>query len=389
MHFLALAARGTLDVVAEECRALSLKILKVDGDGVHLDLSWRELAKALIHLRVAQRLLLELGHGNADDGETLYYAARRIDWGEWLDARSTFAVYASGDTVAPGKRENGRPFSGLTDMRFVALRVKDAIADDLTRRLGKRPDVDRNNPQVTVVVRGRQGRWSFYLDPSDPPLFQRGTRVDPGPAPLKETLAAACVDLSGWNGKVPLLDPMCGSGTLLLEAAGKALGIAPGCTRTFAVERWPQHDKTMSRWCNEIRAEAVAKARAALTAPRLQLRGSDNDAWSVQAAQRNVEEAGLSGVIRIDQADATRLPPQAEGTLLLTNPPYGERLGGTGVTELYEQLGRAWRGKNLAGVHVLSGHEQFLDHFAWTPLHSQRLANGALEVELISFAPHR
>jgi 23S rRNA G2445 N2-methylase RlmL len=144
MHFLALAARGTLDVVAAECRALSFKILKVDGDGVHLDLSWRELAKALIHLRVAQRLLLELGHGNGDDGETLYYAARRIDWGEWLDARSTFAVYASGDTVAPGKRENGRPFSGLTDMRFVALRVKDAIADAVrgslrVRRRSKRP----------------------------------------------------------------------------------------------------------------------------------------------------------------------------------------------------------------------------------------------------------
>jgi putative N6-adenine-specific DNA methylase len=126
-----------------------------------------------------------------------------------------------------------------------------------------------------------------------------------------------------------------------------------------------------------------------LTAPNLQLRGSDNDAWSVQAAQRNVEEAGLGGVIHIDQADATRLPPQPEGTLLLTNPPYGERLGGTGVTELYEQLGRSWRGKNLAGVHVLSGHENFLEHFGWTPLHSQRLANGALEVELLSFAPHR
>lgn len=387
MHFLALAARGTLDAVAAECRALSLKILRVDGDGVHLDLSWRELAKALVHLRVAQRLLLELGSGPGDDGETLYHTARRIDWGEWLDARSTFAVYATGDTVPPGKRENGRPFAGLTDMRFVGMRVKDAIADDLTRRLGRRPDVDRRDPQVTVVVRGHQGRWTFYLDPSDPPLFQRGTRVAPGPAPLKETLAAACVDLSRWDPRQPLLDPMCGSGTLVLEAAAKALGIAPGCTRTFAVERWPQHDKTMTRWCSEERADAVAKAKRALTAPTLKIRASDIDSWSVQATQRNLQESGLEDVIQVEQADATRLAPQPQGTVLLTNPPYGERLGGSGVTELYQQLGQSWRGKGLESVHVLSAHEQFLESFGWTPLHGQRLTNGAIEVELLSFAP--
>jgi putative N6-adenine-specific DNA methylase len=389
MHVVALAARGTHDLVAAECRTRSLKVLRVDADGVHLDLTWRELAMALIHLRVAQRLLIALGSCEADDGESLYQGARRIDWGEWLNARSTFAVWATGDTVPAGKRADGRPYAGLTDLRFVALRVKDAIADDLTRRLGRRPDVDRVDPVVSVMVRGRQGRWSFYLDAADPPLFQRGFRVAAGPASLKETLAAACVDLSGWSATTRLIDPLCGSGTLVIEAASKALGLAPGCTRTFAVERWPQHGKTMTRWCDEIRQAAVAHAKQAIGETALRIEASDIDPLAVQAARDNVAAAGLDGVIEVLHRDARDLPHQPAGTVLVCNPPYGERLGGAGVETLYRELGASWQGKGLSVAHVLSGHEGFESAFGWPIQRRHALANGDLAVTLLQCAPPR
>lgn len=385
MQFLALAARGTVELVAAECRALSLKVLKVDGEGVHLELSWRELALALVHLRVAQRLLAVLGSCQADDGDSLYAGARKIDWGEWLDARATFAVYASGDTVPPGKRADGRPHAGLVDLRFVALRVKDAIADDLTRRLGKRPNVDRDDPVVSVVVRGFRGRWTFLLDAADPPLFQRGFRVASVDAPLKETLAAACVDLCGWNGRTRLIDPMCGSGTLVMEAAGKALGLAPGCTRTFAIERWPHHGKTMLKWCEHMRAEAVEHARKSLSQARVDIVATDVEIQAVQATQANLESAGLEAIVHVEQRDARQLPAQPAGTVLLSNPPYGQRIGGPNVADLWREVGQAWRGKGLQAAWLLTSDPAQADAMGWRKASQHGLTNGALEVELIAF----
>ncbi len=385
MEFLALAARGTADLVAAECRALGLKVTRTDAEGVHLDLSWRELAIALVHLRVAQRLMVELGNHPAYDGDSLYAAARKVDWGEWLDARSTFAVYASGDMVQPGKTPEGRPHAGLTNLQFVGVRVKDAIADDLTRRLGKRPNVSRDDPVVAVMVRGRQGRWHFYLDAADPPLFQRGVRMADVEAPLKETLAAACVDLCGWNGKGKLIDPMCGSGTLVIEAASKVLGLAPGCTRTFAIERWPHHGKTLQKWCNEIRTAAVEKAKAALEAPHLDIEACDLDPAAVRATRANLENAGLADVVRVECRDARQLPAQPPGTVLLSNPPYGQRLAPGEAEGLWQELGSAWRGKGLAQAWLLAPPE-LGEALGWERKRSHPLTNGSLDVALQAFA---
>lgn len=385
MKCLALAAPGTLELVAAECRALGLKILRVDSDGVHVEAAWLEIARTLVHLRVATRLLLHLGTYPADDGDSLYRAALRIDWAEWLDVKSTFGVFSSGELVEGTLRPDGKKSKGLTDHRFVNVRVKDAIADDMMRRFSKRPNVDRDAPTVALLVRGRAGHWSFYLDLADPALFMRGVCEARAMASLKETLAAAMVDLCGWNGKTRLIDPLCGAGTIGIEAAGKVLGIAPGCTRTFACERWPHHGKAMARWLNDIRAEEVAKAKDALQKGGIDIWLSDREPDALDAAAHNLGNAGLQDLVHLERMDARDLPPQPSGSIILTNPPYGERIGGDDVGTFYAQLGHAWRGKNIAQVWALSGATNFAEAFGWKQIARHRLNNGAIDVELQGF----
>ncbi len=387
MHCLALAAPGTLDLVAAECRDLGLPVTIVDADGVHLNLEWKQVARALVHLRIATRLLLHLANHTADNGDSLYRAAQRIDWAEWLTTKSTFAVYATGDTVPAGVGADGKRHAGLVDLRFVGLRVKDAIADEMTRRFGQRPDVDRDDPVVALVLRGRQGRWGFYLDLCDPPLAMRGVCEVKGPAPLRENVAAAVVDLSGWTGSGRLLDPMCGSGTLVVEAACKALGIAPGCTRTFACERWPQHGKALRKWLDAERGAAVERARKAIAESRLDIAASDVDPHAVAATRANLDNAGLADVVKVEIRDARELPPQPAGTVVVTNPPYGERIGGDGVDNLYRGLGHAWRDKGIERAYVLSGADSFAGAFGWQQVGRHHLNNGGLDVELLALRP--
>jgi len=378
MDILALAARGTLDLVAAECRALKLPIVGTSSEGVELILDQRQIARALVGLRVATRLLLRIGGCEARDGESLYDGASQVRWSEWLDVDSTFAVHASGDLVAPtgGRR-------GLDNHIFVALRVKDALADQLTRVYGRRPNVDRDDPEVRIVVRGRAGKWQIFLDLSAPPLHQRGFRVQPGPAPLKETLAAAVVDCVDWRGAGRLHDPMCGSGTLIIEALNRHLGIAPGCTRWFGVERWPHHGAELQRLLDAERGQAQAHAEQAIRCARgLDVLASDIDANALAATRANVAAAGLQDLVRCQQLDAVAMPPPPGGTVLVANPPYGERLGGSDVTELYGAMGHAWRDFRGTAAHIIDGNPSFVSAFGLRADAERRLWNGPIGVTL-------
>ncbi len=378
MQILALAARGTLEMVADECRALGLPIIRVSPDGVLCDANGEQIAQALVHLRIATRLLMHLADFDASDAETLYDHAYRIDWLEFLTADSTFAVFASGDVVPSTPTQRG-----LDNQLFVALKIKDAIADKLARTLGRRPNIDREHPQVSVVVRGRKGHWGVYLDLADPPLFQRGFRVAAGPAPLKETLAAALAQVAQWDGKRPLLDPMCGSGTLIIEAVNRAIGVAPGCTRTFAVESWPQQGPRMAQHLDAVREDAVTKAKKALhQAEFLDVSASDNDPSAIAAIKQNLVSAGLERVVRVEQADATKLAPPPKGTVILTNPPYGERLGGSDVTAVYRAMGQQWRTYAGCTAWIVDGHPDFRQSFGLISRNYTRLSNGRLEIAL-------
>lgn len=382
MQVLALAARGTHDLVARECRALGLPVERTAGDGVWMDLTPEQTAKALVGLRIASRLLLHLGGFHAEDAESLYEGAWDLDWPRWMNADATFAVHASGDLIpsTPERR-------GLDHHLFVSLKVKDAIADRLTRKLGRRPNVAREDPEIRVVVRGRRGRWDVFLDLADPPLHHRGHRAQPGPAPLKETLAAAVVEVVDWRGQGRLHDPTCGSGTLVIEAVNRHLGIPPGCTRWFGVERWPHHGETMQQHLDEERRKGVDHAKSAISnAKGLDVLATDLYPDAIEAVRANLIASGLDGIVRVEQLDAAKLAPPPAGTTIVCNPPYGQRLGGEGVEDLFRSLGDAWRGFSGVTAWVLEGHEGFQAAFGMADTGHQDFSNGPLPVTLRRYA---
>ena len=372
MHWTAPCARGTTDLAAAECRSLGLRLTGERLDAVTFEGDWPDAARALVHLRIPSRLILDLASFDARSADELYDGMSNIAWEQWLDARATFAVFASGDLT-----------DGLRTHVFVALRTKDAIADRLTRRHGRRPDVAREDPDVRVVVRGRRGHWHVGLDVAHPPLHERGFRVAQTEAPLKETLAATVAMAAGWRpDHGPLIDPMCGSGTLIIEAVNLALGLAPGCTRRFSCERWPHHGARCHALLDAERARAVAHARRLFAAPPpMRVEASDLDPNAVLATRKNLAAAGLIDLVTVSTADA-RTRPLPIATTLLCNPPYGERMGGEDVVSLYRDLGIAWRRGDRLRAWVLDGHEQFAATFGHAPAATRPLRNGRLAVNL-------
>lgn len=381
MHVLATAALGTADLVERECRSLGLDVLGRDRDGVHLDLGWRGVARALVHLRVATRLLLRLGDVAASTAEELYDGARTIAWTDWLDDRATFAVFASGDLV-PGRHGQ----RGLDHHVFVSQKVKDALCDSLRDKYRRRPDVNVQDPDVRVTVRGRHGRWSFWLDLSDPPLHERGLGRQQLTAPLKETLAAAVAMRAAWTVERPLRDPFCGSGTLLVETLGLALGLAPGATRWFGGERWPLTGALLQAELDTVRAAAVEHARTTLAhTAGLDVEASDNDQRAVNATRENLRHAGLDRLVRVVRRDARDLAPLPPHTTIVTNPPYGERLNDGNMTSLYTAMGQNWAGAVDLQASILMGHTEFVASFGWPVARAEELRNGALQVGLFHY----
>lgn len=386
MHVMATAALGTEELVERECRALDLDVLGRDRAGVHLDLGPRGIARALVHLRVATRLLLRLGEFPASTGEALYAGAKELPWTEWMDPQATFAVFASGDLVPD---QNDR--RGLNHHVFVAQKVKDALCDRLRARYGRRPNVDVQDPDIRIAVRGHRARWTVWLDLSGPPLHERGVRTRQLTAPLKETLAAAVAMLTEWNPANPLRDPFCGAGTLVVESLNLALGLAPGCTRWFGVERWPFHGPELQKELDIVRAEAVEKARIVLGNQRqldtskLDIEASDIDPRAVDVTRENLRNAGLDRVVRVVQRDARKLSPQPAGTQIVTNPPYGERLGDEHILKLYADMGQDWRQIPDLKAAILMGNTEFVPTFGWPVLSAHELRNGPLEVGLFQF----
>jgi 23S rRNA (guanine2445-N2)-methyltransferase / 23S rRNA (guanine2069-N7)-methyltransferase len=379
MRVLATASAGTQRLLASECGDLGLRPRRVPAHGVELDLDWDGVARALVHLRIAQRVLIFLHQFPCDGSLSLYDGARAVDWRRWIDGKQTLAIAATGRL--PGRARGG----ALKTHVFANQRVKDAICDQLRDATGLRPSVDLDNPDVRVVARFSGDGCSLWLDPGGDALHRRGYRAHAGGAPLRETLAAAVVRASGWSGEAPLLDPMCGSGTLLIEAASAALGLAPGRDRAFAATRW-RHDgaelgpllRAEQRAAQDAAANALASPRAAA----LDVRGVDVDAGLLQVARKNAELAGLGAVVRFSSGDATAMAAPKPGTVLVCNPPYGERLGGDDVERLYTAMGARWRSFEGCEAHIVDGHSGFAQAFGLPWTDELTLSNGDLTVLL-------
>ncbi|MGH8784413.1 MAG: THUMP domain-containing class I SAM-dependent RNA methyltransferase [Cupriavidus necator] len=278
-----------------------------------------------LHSRIASRVLMRVaarGYRHEDD---IYTLARGVRWEQWFSPDESLRV-----DITSHK-------SPLRSLNFTALRVKDGVCDALRERVGARPSVDTASPDVRIYAHLTEHDCTLYLDTTGEPLFKRGWRTEKGEAPLKENLAAGILRLAGWvPGQTfrPFYDPMCGSGTFLIEAAQVALGIAPGGSRSFAFE-WLKGMDTKA-W-QKLKSDAQ-RARMLASADALQVVGSDISTDMLAITRANWERAGLPGEARTKQVDARFVqPPFEEPGLLLMNPPYGERIAVRGQRRLPEE----------------------------------------------------
>ena len=376
LTWFATAARGTEVLLAEELEELGVKQPKRDPGGVRFQANLQEALRAALWTRIAMRILYPLGSNlEAADADGLYQASRSVAWEEHFTPESTFAVEAT-------LKNTVHTHSG-----FVAQKIKDGLVDRLREKQGQRPNVDTRNPSLRVVAYLAGSRLSLSLDLTGEPLFQRGYRVASTPAPLKETLAAALLRAAGYSGEEPLVDPMCGSGTFLIEGALIAQRRAPALNRTFAVERWPALGTQARELLSLVRDEARGQLRRA----PFPLFGIDKDPEAVEVAQRNVRAARLDAELTVQEGDALQpLPEGAPRTgLLICNPPYGERLvggGQKGMKSFYYKLGESFRALSGLRQAFLSGNPAFESAFHARPRGRRPFWNGPIDCTFLEYA---
>ncbi len=334
LTFVATTTRGAEPVLADELRALGMNAVDEDRGAVRFKGELEAGYRACLWLRSASRVLLVLDKFDARTSQALYEGCLRIDWTDHVGRDSTIAVDFTGTSAA------------VRNSHFGALRVKDAVVDRIRDSAGWRPHVDVKRADVRINAHLRGDFATLAIDLSGRPLHQRDYRRDGGPAPLKETLAAAMLGMAGWPGEDPgarpFADPFCGSGTLLVEATLAALDRAPGrLRRRWGFQGWRPHQPQL--W-DDLLAEADARADAASIRPVVAY-GSDIDADQLDRARACAERAGVAKHIRLQRQPMTSASaPAGSAGLLVTNPPYGERLGEHAeLRPLYRDLGNTLR----------------------------------------------
>lgn len=369
MNFFATCPRGLEPVLVEELSSLGAGKIEVTDGGASFTgdktLAWR----ANLESRVATRILWRVGRSPYRNEDDIYKAAMALNWPSWFDVGRTMMV-----KVTAVK-------SPLKSLEFITLRIKDAVCDRFRLAGGTRPSIDTREPDVRVHAYLTATECQFYLDTSGTPLYQRGNRKSSVEAPLRENLAAGILKLTGWVPGTPLLDPMCGSGTFLIEAAMIALDIAPGSQRSFSFEKLKDFEP--KKW-DEIKAMARARAKPAKP---MQIYGSDIDGRAVRAALKNLDQAGYGGVVKLQQADLLELDAPAETGILLANPPYGVRIGEQEeLGEIYPQLAAALK-RNFAGWNAffLTSDTRMPKLMRLAPSRKTPLFNGPLECRLYEF----
>ena len=326
--FFATCPRGLEAVLAHELAGHGAAGTQTLGGGVRFEGDLAVCYRANLRSRIASRVLWRVGEAPYTTEHDVYEAALRLPWPERFRGDLTIRVDVSAIR------------SPVKSLEFVTLRVKDAVCDRFRADTGSRPDVDTRTPDVRIHAFLDERSVTFYLDTSGEPLWKRGWRERTGEAPIRENLAAGIIALTGWQPDEPFLDPMCGSGTFLLEAAAIALDRAPGSRRGFGFEKLTGFDASLWR---RLRDEAQANEKP----PRpLPIHGSDLYGAELAQARAAIEVSGLGGAIQLKQANVLELPPPAPGGVLVANPPYGVRLGEEKALEaFYPKLGDALKAR--------------------------------------------
>lgn len=369
------APLGLEPLLLDELRALGATELRESRGGVHASGDWTTACRIVLWSRLANRVLRPLARMPISDAQSLYAQARGIDWQDWFKAEHRFAIEVAGHSRV------------VTHTHYAALRIKDAIADHFRANGGERPDVDTENPDVVVHLHLDGDEAGISLDLSGGSLHERGYRRHAAAAPMKENLAAAILLRAGWPALAaegaPLLDPLCGAGTLVIEAAMMAADIAPGLLRKrFGGAALSPH--RISIW-QELLAEAEARRHAGLQRPLL-LRGQDLDPAALQLAAANARRAGFTAGIDWRLGDALDAEPYGERPgLLVANPPYGVRLGSEGeLIKLYSLLGNTLRSR-FGGwrAAIFTARPDLTPRLGLRAQKLYALKNGALDCKLL------
>lgn len=368
--FFATTALGLENALTAELRALGLFPDEGGRAGAAFRGSFEDGIRANLHLRTANRIVISLAEFPCPDAERLYDSVREIDWQPFFEGDRTLAVSA-----------NVRDSAAFTNSLFAALTVKDAIVDQLRDRTGKRPNVDRHNPDVQVVLRILGDRATLGVDTSGESLHLRGYRLSSVEAPLKETLAAGLVLLSGWNTHDDFYDPMCGSGTIATEAALIARRIPPNLGRErFGFMRLPWFDQ---RGLKRLRDEA----RSSVLPGECLIEASDMDDRALQVARMNAASAGVDKLIRFSRREVKDLPRARKFSMLVVNPPYGTRLGEVKeLRSLYRTMGDVFRKQlRTSTAWVFTGNAGLAKYIPLKSSEKLTLYNGPIRCKYLRY----
>ena len=367
--FFASCPRGLEALLAEELAAAGARATEALPGGVAFEGDLRTCYRANLESRLATRVLAKVGRSGYRGERDVFEAALAVKWPDWFSEKQSIRV----DVKAIR--------STLKSLDFATLTIKDAVCDRFRADRGSRPDVDTRSPGVRIQAFLDSQTVTFYVDTSGEALHRRGYRRDAGEAPLKENLAAGIVRLTGWKPEEPLVDPMCGSGTIAIEAAMAALAIPPGHARAFGFERLACHDR--EAW-KDVRDAALARRRPS---ERLPIFARDRYGDELKKARANLEAAGLVDCVEVKQADILDTRAPAASGVMIANPPYGERLGeDAALEEFYPRLGDTLK-KYYAGwrCYLFSGDTRLPRLIRLAVSRRTPLYNGPLECRLYEY----
>ena len=374
-NYFAVCPRGLEAALADELDALAAQSVRAETGGVAFAGPQETGYAANLHSRIASRILWQVGRRGYTNEQHLYDATQEIRWQDLMSAQQTLRV----DVTASR--------SPLTSLEFAMLRIKDGIVDRLRVLTGERPSIDRQDPDVRVFAYLDERTVTLYVDLSGEPLFKRGWRADKGEAPLKENLAAGLLALSGWTPDVPLYDPFCGSGTIVIEAASIATRRAPGLNRSFAFERLATFDRHAWR-------RLLSRAQGDVDdAVGTKIAGSDISTRVIEQARINAGLAGLGtlladGRLQLTAADARLADPPAEHGMIISNPPYGEQSAprSSSVPKMMGEVGDRLKAA-FPGWHAwfLTSDRQLPRQMRLAETRKPVLYNGALECRFFRF----
>ena len=365
-QYFASCPRGLEAILSGELTALGAGDIKVVDGGVKFESSTEVMYRANLTSRIATRILCRVANGNYKTEDDLYNAALNVKWTNLFDVSLGIKVSTTGVKCS------------LKSLDFMTLRIKDAICDQFRSQVNARPNVEIRDPDIRVHLYLEADYFDLYIDTSGQPLYQRGFRKSSVEAPIRENLAAGILVLSGWKAGEPLLDPMCGSGTFLIEAAMIALNKAPGLKRSFGFEHWRNFDSILFK---NIKSEYQSQIKSLVFS---HIYGSDEDLRAIRVTKSNLEEAGLTVAVELSCKSFNDIVAPLKAGVLIANPPYGVRIGEDENLAKAYPLWASTMKKKFSGwrTYFLTSDLRMPKLMRLSPTKKTPLYNGALDCRL-------